>query len=271
MGRLAILSGDGALPVALSAAQPDALCVTFEGVAHQLTGAVETHRFERLGELFDALRAAGVTRVVMAGSMSRPPLDPAALDPFMIALAPRLMAAMQGGDDALLRLIISVIEDEGFEVLGAHELLDGLTAEAALLAGPEPDVTATADITRAAAILTALSPHDVGQGCVVAGGLVLGVETLQGTEFMLDTVARTAPHLRRGAKGVFVKAAKAGQDLRVDMPAIGPDTVAQVAAAGLAGIAVQAGHVMVLERDRTIAAANEAGIFLLGQEFEGHS
>ncbi|MCG7492595.1 LpxI family protein [Thalassobius sp. Cn5-15] len=271
MGRLAILSGDGALPVALSAAHPDALCVCFEGVAHQVTGMVENHRFERLGEMFDALRAAGVTRVVMAGSMSRPPLDPAALDPFMIALAPRLMAAMQGGDDALLRLIIAVIEDEGFTVLGAHELLKGLTAEPALLVGSAPDEAATADIIRAADILTALSPHDVGQGCVVAGGLVLAVETLQGTEFMLDTVRRTAPHLRRGSKGVFVKAAKKGQDLRVDMPAIGPDTVAQVAAAGLAGIAVQAEHVMILERDQTISAAHKAGIFIIGQVFEGLS
>ncbi|WP_412562636.1 LpxI family protein [Thalassobius sp. MITS945101] len=270
-GRLAILAGDGALPVELVAAHPDALRVTFEGVAHQLTETVETHRFERLGEMFEALKAQGVTRIVMAGSMSRPPLDPAAMDPLMISLAPRLMAAMQGGDDALLRLVIAIIEEQGFAVLGAHELLTGLTVEAGQLAGPMPSDQDLSDAARGAALLAALSPHDVGQGCVVAGGLVLGVETLQGTEFMLDTVARTAPHLRRGQKGVFVKAAKAGQDLRVDMPAIGPDTVAQAKAAGLAGVVVQADHVMVLDRANTLAAFDEAGLFLLGQVFEAQS
>lgn len=105
----------------------------------------------------------------------------------------------------------------------------------------------------------------------MAGGLVLGVETLQGTEFMLDAVARTNPHLRRGQKGVFIKAAKTGQDLRVDMPAIGPDTVAQAQAAGLAGIAIQAGRVMILERERTLAALAEAGMFLIAEEFEALS
>jgi len=269
--RLAILAGNGALPVELAAAHPDALCVVFDGVAHQLTGAVQTHRFERLGEMFAALREQGVTRIVMAGSMSRPPLDPTALDPLMVSLAPRLMAAMQGGDDALLRLVIAIIEEQGFAVLGAHALLADLTAAPGLLAGPEPAATDRSDMARGAAILAALSPHDVGQGCVVAGGLVLGVETLQGTEFMLDAVARTNPHLRRGQKGVFIKAAKTGQDLRVDMPAIGPDTVAQAQAAGLAGIAIQAGRVMILERERTLAALAEAGMFLIAEEFEALS
>lgn len=263
-GRLAILAGDGALPVELAAAHPDALCVTFEGVAHQLTNAAESHRFERLGEMFEALKAQGVTRIVMAGSMSRPPLDPAAMDPLMISLAPRLMAAMQGGDDALLRLVIAIIEEQGFAVLGAHELLTGLTVDAGHLAGPAPSDQDLRDAARGAALLAALSPHDVGQGCVVAGGLVLGVETLQGTEFMLDTVGRTPDHLRRGQKGVLVKLAKQGQDLRVDMPAIGPDTIFQAKAAGLAGIAVQAGHVVVLDRSATVAAAKDAGLFIYG-------
>lgn len=262
--QLAILSGDGALPVELAAAYPDAKCVTFEGVAHQLTGPVTPHRFERLGEMFDALKAQDVSQVVMAGSMSRPPLDPAAMDPLMISLAPRLMAAMQGGDDALLRLVIEIIEEQGFTVRGAHELLPDLTAAEGLIAGPTPRDVDLADISRGTEILTATAGLDIGQGCVVAGGLTLGLETLQGTEFMLDTVGRTPDHLRRGQKGVLVKLAKQGQDLRVDMPAIGPDTIAQAKAAGLAGIAVQAGHVVVLDRSATVAAAEDAGLFIYG-------
>lgn len=262
---LAILAFDGELPQVLRAAHPDAVVVTFAGSAHQMRPPTIEHRYEKLGSVFDDLRARGVTRLVLAGGLSRPPLDPAQLDPFMMALAPRIMAAMQGGDDALLRLVISVFEDQGFTVIGAHELCPELVAAAGLLAGPKPSQQDQSDATRAADILLALSPLDVGQGAVVAAGLCLGVETVQGTDFMLDSVARTAPHLRR-AKGVQVKAAKRGQDLRVDMPAIGPDTIAGAVRAGLSGIVIQAGSVMILDRAATCQAAEDAGIFLMAQE-----
>ncbi len=263
--RLAILAGNGGLPVALSQAQPDALCVGFQGVSHQMDHAtVQMHRFEQLGALFDALRAGGVTQVVFAGSMARPPLDPAGFDPVMLALAPRLMAAMQGGDDALLRLVIAIFEEQGFTVVGAHEVLDNLTAQPGLLAGDEPDEKTLEDADRAADILSALSPLDIGQGAVVAAGLCLGIETLQGTDFLLENVARTPAHLRRG-RGVFVKAAKRGQDLRVDMPAIGPDTVKALADAGLAGAVIEAGRVMILQREATLAAFTQRGLFLMAR------
>lgn len=265
MTALAIFAGGGALPVHLADARPDAIKVVFAGVPHGLNGAVRSHSFEKLGVLFTELRQLGVTQVVMAGSMSRPPLDPAALDPLMISLAPRLMAAMQGGDDALLRLVIAIIEEQGFMVLGADEVDAGLTATEGLMAGPAPSDAALQDALRAGDILSALAPVDVGQGCVVAAGLCLGIETLQGTDFLLNMVAQTPAALRRGAKGVFVKAPKRGQDLRVDMPAIGPDTIAAVHAAGLEGIVVQPGQVLILERKKTQAMADKAGIFILGQ------
>ena len=265
-GRLAILCGQGGLPVALAESDSDAVCVAFQGVAHDLTGPVVLHRFERLGEMFADLRARGVTRVVLAGAMSRPALDPAVLDPLMMALAPRLMAAMQGGDDALLRLILSVIEEQGFAVMGAHELRPDLLAAAGHLAGPAPGARDLEDAARAADILMALAPLDVGQGAVVAGGLVLGIETVQGTDAMLEFVGATPAALRRGAGGVFVKASKRGQELRVDMPAIGPDTIARAAAAGLRGIVLEAGRVLILERARTVAACDSAGIFLLARD-----
>ncbi|SEP63897.1 LpxI family protein [Thalassovita taeanensis] len=263
-GRLAILAGSGALPAEIAAAQPEALCVAFDGVAHQVPGAV-VHQFEALGAVFDDLRAQGVGQVVLAGSMARPPLDPAKFDPVMLALAPRLLAAMQGGDDTLLRLVITIFEEQGFDVLGAHEVLPGLTAEEGLSVGAAPTAGDLDDADRAADILDALAPVDVGQGAVVAGGLCLGIETIQGTDALLEFVAKTPPALRRGARGVFVKAAKRGQDLRVDMPAIGPDTVARVAAADLAGIVVQAEHVLILERKSTLDAIEKAGLFLLSR------
>jgi UDP-2,3-diacylglucosamine hydrolase len=264
-GRLAILAGGGALPAALAVTAPDALCISFAGVSHQLRNVTHEHHFEKLGTLFSDLKSEGVSDVVFAGSMSRPPLDPAIFDTVMMTLAPRLLAAMQGGDDALLRLVIQIFEEQGFTVRGAHEIAPQLTVSEGVFAGPAPSDAALADANRGADILDALAPVDVGQGCVVAGGLCLGIETIQGTDALLRFVADTPKHLRRSAKGVFVKAPKRGQDLRVDMPAIGPETVRNAAAAGLEGIVLQAGGVLILDREDTVKAAENAGIFIMGR------
>ena len=130
------------------------------------------------------------------------------------------------------------------------------------MAGPEPSAQELRDTERAFDILSALSPVDVGQGCAVAGGLCLGIETLQGTDATLRFVGETPEALRHGQRGVYVKAAKRGQDLRVDMPAVGPATIDAVAAAGLAGLVIEAGRVMVLERAETLAKAEALGVFL---------
>ncbi|MBO9401889.1 UDP-2,3-diacylglucosamine diphosphatase LpxI [Shimia sp. R9_3] len=264
MSKLGILCGGGNLPLALAAANPEAYCVVFEGVEHAMTGQVHTHRFEEMGGLFAALHDAGVTQLVMSGGLGRPALDPTRFDAGMMAIAPRLLPALQGGDDAILRLIIAVFEEQGFEVVGAHSLLPELCIEEGLVAGAAPSTQALADADRAYDILSALSPLDVGQGAVVAAGLCLGIETLQGTDALLRFVSETPQHLRRG-KGVFVKASKRGQDLRVDMPAIGPGTIAAAAAAGVEGIVVEAGKVMIIDRAETLAALEDSGLFLMGR------
>lgn len=260
-GRLAILACGGALPVQIAHAQPDALRISLKGVAHQLGDTTEEHQIEKLGRLFKAMKAESVERIVLAGNLSRPTLNPAEMDGETSALAPRLMAAMQGGDDGLLRQVIEIFEEQGFSVIGAHDLLPELTASEELRVGTMTELDLQ-DAERGQDILTALSPLDVGQGCVVAGGLCLGLETIQGTDFMLEYVAKTPEHLRRGAKGVLVKAAKRGQDLRVDMPAIGPETVQAVVEAGLAGIVIEAGQVMIIDRKTTLEHVENAGIFL---------
>lgn len=265
-GRLAILAGQGALPHRIAAAHPAALFVHFDGLAVDLP-EIETlpASFERFGQLFADLHAAGVSDVVFAGGLARPALDPTKFDAKMQVLAPGFMAAMAGGDDGLLRAVIAAFEAEGFAARGAHELVPGLTAKPGLLVGPDPQPGDLADATRATAILTALGPLDVGQGVVVAGGQCLGIETAQGTDAMLAFVAATPHGLRRGPRGVLVKAPKPGQDLRVDMPAIGPDTVAAAHRAGLAGIVVTPGAVLLLDRETLLADAHAADLFILAQ------
>lgn len=258
---LAVLACGGALPVQIAEAFPEASCFGLKGVENSLGARAQEHRIEKLGALFDAMRAAGCRRMVLAGSLARPKLNPTEMDATTLALAPRLMAAMQQGDDFLLRQVIEVFEDQGFTVVGAHDLLPGITAQTGLSLGSLTD-RHKQDAARGFDILSALSPLDVGQGCVVASGQCIGIETLQGTDALLTFVQQTQPN----SGGVFVKAAKRGQDLRVDMPVIGPATVASVAAAGLAGIAVEAGRVMILDRDKTLDAIDKAGLFLAAQD-----
>lgn len=263
MSRLAIISGSGQLPLELAAACPDALRVTFRGMAHGFGDESSEHRFEKLGALFETLKSQGVGRVVFAGGMSRPELNPSEFDAFMVETAPRLLDAFQNGDDQLLRLIVSIFEEQGFDVVGAHTLLIGATVPVGLMGGPAPSEQNLADAHKAAEILRTLAPLDVGQGAVVSAGLCLGIETLQGTDALLSFVAQTPAHLHRTA-GTFLKTPKAGQDLRVDMPAIGPDTIGHVAQAGLAGVALAAGRVLVLDREATVQKAEELGVFIYG-------
>ncbi|WP_293444645.1 UDP-2,3-diacylglucosamine diphosphatase LpxI [Planktotalea sp.] len=265
MGRLAILSGSGALPQRLAYAQPDAILVSFSGVGHDLTGTTQEHAFEKMGALFASLKAQNVSEIVMAGAMSRPPLDPSAFDAVMTGLAPRLIPAMQRGDDALLRLVIAIFEEQGFCVRGAHEVDSTLTVDAGLLCGAALSEITGNDVAKGIAILETLSPVDVGQGVVVETGLCLGIETLQGTDALLNFVAATPLHLRKMG-GVFVKAPKRGQDLRVDMPTIGPDTLTAMKAAKLSTLVIASGAVLLLERDETMRFAKAANITIFAQD-----
>lgn len=266
MGKLAILAGQGALPHMISDAVPTAVFVHFAGVPVDFpSNDVLKASFERFDQMFSDLHGAGVTEVVFAGGLARPAFNPTQFDSKMLQLAPGFMAAMAGGDDGLLRAVIAAFEDEGFTVHGAHDLVPGLTAEPGLLAGPAPTDLDLTDAKRAHAILTALGPLDVGQGVVVADGQALGVETAQGTDAMLGFVALTPEMLRHRARGVLVKAPKPGQDLRIDMPAMGPATIAAAAAAELAGIVIAAGQMLLIDRDKTLRDAEAAGLFLLAE------
>lgn len=267
-GRLAIIACAGQLPVLLHEAHPDALVITLRGIDSEVSDASQIHQLEKIGALFQAMKDAGVTDVIFAGALTRPALDPTAFDPQMTALAPRLMAAMPLGDDGLLRTVIDMFEEQGFAVRGVHDVYPDLVARTDLSIGPDPSRGDDADMGRAIDILSTMANLDIGQGCVVAGGQCLGIETVQGTDALLQFVAQTPERYRQsGLRGVYVKAAKTGQDMRMDMPAIGPKTVEAVGQAGLAGIVVQADRVLIIDRDATIQAAQDANIFLRARAF----
>ena len=159
---LAILSGAGALPPDLARAYPDALYITFTGINHSLPGRTEDHSFEQLGKLFAVLKERGIRLVVMAGSMYRPALNPENFDAFMRQISPQLVAALQLGDDGLLRFVIDLFESHGFTVCGSHELLPELTAKAGILSQVVPQS----------------KHHEVGDR--IGLGMRLGIETGMG-------------------------------------------------------------------------------------------
>jgi DUF1009 family protein len=238
--------------------------VVFDGTELDWTAGhpVTRARYERPGRLFADLRAAGCREVVFAGGIVRPALRPLRFDLTMLRLAPRLIRGIRSGDDSTLRLVAAIFEAEGFTVRAAHEILADLVPPPGVLGKVKPSPQDRRDAARAAEIVRALGAADVGQGAVVAGGICLGLESIQGTDAMLDFVARTPGPVRPKAPGVLFKAPKPGQDRRMDLPAIGAGTVRSAAAAGLAGIAVEAGGVMVLGCGDAVAAADAAGLFL---------
>lgn len=273
MTHTALIAGQGALPRDLAAALSDAgeavTIAEMDGFPCEIPGTEPVRfRIERLAPFLDHLAEKGVTRVVFAGSLRRPRIEPELIDPRTATLVPRLLSAFQKGDDTLLREVVAIFEEWDFAVVGVEDVAPDLVPAAGILTGT-PSEADRRDAERAAGIVAAVGPMDIGQGAVVAQGLCLAIESLPGTDAMLAFVADHAAHLKpdpKGSKGVFYKAPKPGQDRRMDLPVLGPATVAGAAKAGLAGIAWEAGGVILLDRPETIAAADKAGLFLWARE-----
>ena len=265
---LGILAGGGELPLRLARAARGAgrpvFAVVLSGWGDPAQWSGLPHAVERpgaAGRILARLRAERVRQLVLAGRARRPSVAALRPDAVGMRIVARIGTGFLLGDDGLLRAVARVLEEEGFEVVSPQSVLTGLLPPSGLLAGDPPDEAARADIRRGVAVCRALGAADVGQAVVVQQGLVLGVEAIEGTDALL---ARCGG-LRRegGGRGVLVKLAKPGQDRRLDLPAVGPDTVRHAAAAGLAGIAFGAGSTVLLDRERTVAAAESARLFLL--------
>lgn len=264
-GRLALIAGRGALPGIVASALPEPPYVaSMDGFLPDTLTPDTVFRLERLVPFLDHLADQGVGQVVFAGAVRRPRLDPSLFDPATAQLVPRMLAAMQGGDDAALREVVAIFEEAGLVVIGADTAVPELSVAEGVLCGAVSEADRR-DAFRAAEVVAAVGAVDVGQGAVVAGGLCLGVEALPGTDALLAFVAQTrtvAPPDAPGPRGVLYKAPKPGQDRRVDLPAVGPGTVHGAAAAGLSGIVWEAGGALLIDRAATVAAAEAAGLFL---------
>lgn len=265
---LGILAGGGPLPGrvahAARAAGREVFIVGLQGFAEPGVIGPYPHATARMGaagRILELLRGAGCQDLVLVGPVRRPSVLDLRPDAEGARILARVGRAAFAGDDGLLAAVVRVLGEEGFRVLGAHEVLTEAVGPRGCLGRVAPDAQAMADIGRGADVVRALGAVDVGQGCVVQQGIVLAVEAIEGTDAMLSRAAGLA---RPGPGGVLVKLVKPGQDRRADLPTIGPRTLQGAAAAGLRGVAFEAGGTLITDRDACVAEADRAGLFLLG-------
>jgi DUF1009 family protein len=225
---------------------------------------ISVGQFGRATKLF---RAENCRDLVFIGTLVRPALAELRLDWGTLRVIGRLLTAFRGGDDHLLSGIGRILEQDGFRMVGIKDVAPDLLMPEGCLTRAIPDPNAAADIAKGRDVLGALSPFDIGQAAVVIDGHVVAVEDIEGTDGLLARVARLRGEGRirsRPGRGVLVKAPKSGQDLRFDLPTIGPRTIEGAAAAGLGGVAIVAGNTIVVEPQAMIAAADAVGLFVTG-------
>lgn len=273
MAPLGIIAGLGDLPVQVARAAVErgqgVYILRLKGFVEpaldrypgQISGIAE------IGKMFNALRTAGCKQVCFAGIVKRPDFQALKPDLKAIKLLPKAIAAARDGDDALLRFMVELFESEGFEVIGADQAAKSLKARAGLLAGPQPTEAQMRDLHKAAHVAAEIGKLDIGQGAIVADGLVLCVEAQEGTDLMLERCAALPGQIRGAATarlGVLVKRPKPQQERRIDLPTIGLKTIEGAAQAGLAGIGFEADGALLLNSEALQTRANELGLFLYG-------
>jgi len=267
--KLGILAGAGELPLRLvEACRAEGRAVfvlALQGAADPMKFVGVPHATIRLGagaEGLRILRENGVEELVMAGPVRRPSLAQLRPDWRGAKMFARIgLRAL--GDDGLLSALIKELEGEGFRVVGVDSILGGLLMSAGPIGRFRPDKQAAADVVYGLDVVRGLGALDVGQAAVVQQGIVLGVEAVEGTDALIE---RAGALRREGPGGVLVKIAKPGQERRADLPTVGPGTIAACQRAGLRGVALQAGATLVLDRAELIAAADLAGLFVVGVE-----
>lgn len=266
--KLAVLAGRGVLPAAVietaAAGGRDVFVLAFEGETDPGLVDGKDHAWVQLGAVGRAIRIlheARVEEVVMIGPINRPSFANMKLDLRGMQLLAKMGLKAAQGDNHLLTTVARELEQEGFRVIGADEIVEPMLAPARLMTKTAPDAGAERDIALGIDVASTIGALDIGQAVVVQQGTVLGVEAIEGTDALL---ARVAGLRRDGPGGVLVKMKKPGQDRRADLPTVGQRTIEGAVEAGLAGLALHAGHCLMVDRERVIEAADRAGLFIAG-------
>jgi UDP-2,3-diacylglucosamine hydrolase len=269
-----LIAGGGVMPFAvaesLTARGIDPIVFALKGACDPKAAERFRHHWISVGQFGRAeklFRAENCTNLMFIGTLVRPALSEIRLDWGTLRVLGQVWRAFRGGDDHLLSGIGRLLEQDGFRMVGIKDVAPDLLMPEGRVTRKVPDEDAMADIARGREVLRALSPFDVGQAVVVIDGHVVGVEDIEGTDGLLARIARLRAEGRiraKSSRGVLVKAPKSGQDLRFDLPTVGPRTIEGAAVASLAGIAIAAGNTVVAEPQAMIESADAAGLFVTG-------
>ena len=266
--KLGIIAGGGSIPKMLiehcAAQGRDFFVLAIEGNADKALFTDDIpHQWIRIGQAgtgFKRFAEEKVQDVIMIGTIKRPGFFDLVPDLRTTAFFAKV-GAKALGDDGILRALVNEIEAEGMTVRGIHEVMSDLLVKPGILGRHKPDKQALVDIRRGIDVALALGKLDVGQSVVVQQGLVLGVEGIEGTD---ELIRRCGEYRRKGDGGVLVKLRKPQQDMRIDLPAIGPRSVSRAQESGLRGIVVHAGNGLIVDEAETIRLADKAGLFIMG-------
>jgi DUF1009 family protein len=273
VGPIAILAGAGQLPIQLvnhlERTGQEVRVLAFRGFAdvEMQRRAHATVDLLDLKTIMSTLEGWRPQAVSLVGAVRRPGFSALLSAYSLLRNMHEVKEVIARGDDQVLRGAVMLLEERGHRVVGAHELAPDLVAAPSLSGARKPDADDREAIDLGLDLLKSLSAFDIGQGAVIARRHVLAIEGPEGTDRMMRRVMKMRQSWfglrRREEGGVLIKAAKRGQDLRVDMPTIGPRTVLEAAKAGLSGIAIGAGSTFVLEQERTLRTADRLGLFLV--------
>ena len=269
MRKLGIIAGGGALPGQIVSACRDTgrshFVLAFEGSADPTSFAgapMEWIRASGISKALDIARRENIEELVLVGGIQRPSMLDLMRDVKSAKFLAKVGTRMIGDDNLLSAVVREIEESEGFRVIGPEVILEDILAAAGSYGAIKPTTDDRADIARGIVAVQTIGALDIGQGLVVQNGRILGVEGAEGTDSLIE---RCAEFVRADlAGGVFVKAPKPSQERRVDLPAVGLSTIRNAISAGLRGIAVEAGGVLVLDRQEIVTEADRAGVFLYG-------
>lgn len=269
--KIGLVAGSGMMPVEIIRSCRERgieMCVAgllpwadedvFQDVEHLMA------RIGEAGKILKFFKEHGVRDLVLAGGIKRPSLKELIPDFEAVKILAKIAVKKQS-DDGLFRAVIAEIESRGYHVCGIEEVVPEMLFQEGVYGRIKPSSDDMDDIRRGIGVAHALGAVDVGQAVVVQEGMVLAVEAAEGTDAMLS---RASSLKKPGKAPVMVKIMKPGQDTRVDMPAIGIQTVEQLSKYGIGGIAVEAGGILVIERQAVIATADAAKIFIIGMKIK---
>ncbi len=266
--KLGIIAGGGQLPLDLvktcQAENRPFHVIVLEGHARPQDFKNIPHTAVRLGAAGTTLKVLHeqeVKQVVFAGAVKRPSMAELRPDWKGLKFFTKI-GFNRKGDDGLLKAVTKSMEEEGFEVVGTHQILKSILADKGMMGNITPDEGALISIEKGFQIAKELGKLDVGQAVVVQEGLVLGVEALEGTDGLIQ---RTAKLKREGAKPILVKVSKPQQERRMDLPTIGLKTLEELHKAGFQGVAIEAGSTIVVDKEACRAFADKDNLFIFGK------